>query len=103
MRPVASADYRAPKSIAESDSIRLRHLVQNQMTAGVGIVRTTKGLRESMHTFQAALAEYNASPDAPFSRHALETRNIIECALQTCSGAINRPENVGLHYNSDLA
>jgi L-aspartate oxidase len=93
----------AAKPFAEADSIRIRRALQRTMTDGVGIVRTNAGLEETERTILALIEETDALPSAPFSMHPLETRNLLSAALYVVSGARARKENVGLHFNSDLA
>jgi L-aspartate oxidase len=92
-----------PHCIAETDALPIRRLIQRTMTERAGIVRTFKGLAEALETIDAAEAQYLALPKAPFAPYPLETWNIIQAALHVVKGALNRKENVGLHFNLDLA
>jgi len=91
------------KSISEGESIRLRRALQGTMTKEVGIVRTFKGLREARDVVAGLLREYNDLPAAPFSAHPLETHNLLVAAANVIEGALTRDQNVGLHFNADLA
>jgi L-aspartate oxidase len=89
--------------ISEAESIRIRRALQRSMMNGVGIVRSFEGLREVERTVAGLLAEYETLPNAPYSQHPLETRNLLIAAQHVVRGALERKENVGLHYNRDLA
>lgn len=90
-----------PKSVPEAESIRIRHELQRTMTANAGIVRNNSDLADAMATVIRLEAEYNALAEAPFSRHPLETRNLLVAARHIVQSAQDRKENVGLHFNSD--
>jgi L-aspartate oxidase len=91
------------KCVSESHSVRLRTILQHQMTKEAGIVRTTEGLEETVATIDRLSAEYDSLPDAPFSSHPIETRNLITSARFVASQALARTSNIGLHFNEDLA
>jgi L-aspartate oxidase len=90
------------RCITESESIRLRRALQRTMTSEAGIVRTNHGLYEASVAVAGLLREYDELPEAPFSPHPLETRNLIVAAGYVIAGAIRRDRNVGLHFNADL-
>lgn len=90
------------KSVAEADAIHLRHLLQRTMTDYVGIVRSNAGLATAAAKVRDLLRQYDALPDATFSRYSLETRNLLVSAQLVVEGAQARKENAGLHYNIDL-
>ncbi|MBS1716569.1 MAG: L-aspartate oxidase [Armatimonadetes bacterium] len=90
------------KPIHEAESVRLRRTLGRLMTANVGIVRTNAGLAEAKAGVQQLLKEYESLPEAAFSRHPLETHNLLLGAQYVVEGAIARKANVGLHYNKDL-
>jgi aspartate oxidase len=90
------------KSVTEADAVRLRRLLQHQMTKGAGIVKTNDGLAETASLIDKLMNEYERLPVAPFSTYSLETRNLIIAARYVVQGAIDRQANVGLHYNADL-
>jgi L-aspartate oxidase len=95
------AEVPQPKSIVESESIRIRRAMQKTMMANVGIVRTNAGLDEARKEVAELVEEYADSPPAPFSTHPLETHNLLVAAKAVIDGAIARKVNVGLHFNSD--
>jgi L-aspartate oxidase len=101
--PVAEIepDCAGSKSVAEAESIHLRRALQKAMTERVGIVRSNSGLASAKKRVAELLKNYDALPAAPFSRHPLETRNLIVAAQYVVQGAIDRKVNVGLHYNVD--
>jgi L-aspartate oxidase len=102
--PVAKAHASSvdwPKSVAEHESVRLRHSLQRTMTNHVGVVRSTSGLETALRNVQALLRQYDGLPSAPYSPHPLETRNLLVAAEQVVQGALSRSDNVGLHYNED--
>lgn len=99
---IPSLTTRKTKCIAESHSIRLRTRLQHQMTKEVGIVRTNAGLAETVRAIDDIIAEYESLPDAPFSPHPFETRNLMLAARYVARQAAARTENIGLHYNADL-
>jgi L-aspartate oxidase len=88
--------------IAEADSIRIRRSLGRLLTQRVGIVRTFEGLEIARSGVQDLLAEYESLPEAPFSIHPIETHNLLVAASYVVEGALNRKENVGLHFNADL-
>ena len=90
-------------SITEAESIHLRRSLQRVMTERVGIVRSNRGLKSAQKRVMELEENYTQSSTAPFSPHPLETRNLLIAARYVVEGAIQRKENVGLHYNSDLA
>jgi L-aspartate oxidase len=73
------------------------------MSQHAGVFRRTKGLKEASATIDRLQEEYNALPAAPFSHYSLETQNILIAARLVVDGALSRKENVGLHFNADLA
>ena len=95
-------EVKSVKSISEADAVRLRRLLQHQMTKGAGIVKANEGLTESAALIQKLQKEYDRLPEAPFSAYSLETRNLILAARYVVQGALDRQVNVGLHYNTDL-
>jgi L-aspartate oxidase len=101
--PVLPARFESsgPKCIAETDAVRLKRDLQHAMTDGVGIVRSNAGLDNALRKVQALFDEYERLPAAPFSQYSLETRNLLVTGVLVIEGAIQRKENVGLHYNVD--
>ncbi len=99
----AKFDESQPHSIAESDSVRLRHALQTTMSQNVGIFRRTADLQEAMARIVAWEAEYDRLPSAPFLAYSLETRNLLTAARLVVQGALDRHENVGLHFNADYS
>jgi len=93
----------AVASIAEADSIRIRRSLGRLLMQHVGIVRTFEGLEVARQGLLELQREYASLPEAPFSIHPLETRNLLVAAAHLVEGALTRRENVGLHYNADLA
>ncbi len=90
-----------PKAVSEAESIRIRRAMQKTMTSEVGIVRTNAGLRKAQEQIAKLIEEYDHAPEAPFSVHPLETHNLLLAAKVVVDQAINRKENVGLHFNED--
>ncbi|MCC7230240.1 MAG: L-aspartate oxidase [Fimbriimonadaceae bacterium] len=90
-----------PKSIAESDSIRIRRSMQKTMTNEVGIVRTNDGLAKADRQLVQLLEDYDSHAPSPFSTHPLETHNLLLAAQTVVRGAARRKVNIGLHFNSD--
>lgn len=90
------------KCVPEADSIRLRRQLQHTMTEKAGIVRDFDGLHEAQTTVAQLLEDYRKLPNAPFSRHPLETHNLLLSAQAVVSQALERTRNVGLHFNRDL-
>jgi L-aspartate oxidase len=90
-------------TIPEAESIRLRRALQREMTANAGITRTFAGLREAQASVEVLLGEYEDAHAAPYSQHGLETRNLLLAARHVIAGALSRGNNVGLHFNVDLA
>ena len=100
--PPTTADKPTFKCISESESIRIRRSLQRQMTLGAGIVRTDKGLKETIALIDNLFSEYARLPNAPYSAHPLETHNLLVAARAVAVGALARRTNIGLHFNSDL-
>ncbi len=99
----ASPTATATKCISEAESIRLRTSLRHAMTQHAGIVRNFAGLRDAQASIDGLLSEFAKLPNAPFSSHPCETRNLILAASHVVRGALARKENVGLHFNEDLA
>lgn len=93
---------RPARCVLESEAIRIRKVLQNEMTEHVGIVRTNDGLAQAGAAVDQLIAEYKENEGAPFSQYSCETWNLLMVAKQVVGAARNRKENVGLHYNSDL-
>ena len=93
----------APKSIAESEAVRIRHEIQRSMSQHCGVFRTNKGLAEALEAVSRLEREYENAPEAAFSDYSLETRNVLIAAGHVIKGAVQREHNVGLHYNADLS
>lgn len=90
------------ESVTEADSIHIRRALRKNCTDNAGITRSNRGLQEGMRVNRALIEQYSASARAPFSQHALETHNLLVAAGKLFAGALERRENVGLHYNVDL-
>ena len=88
--------------VSEANSVRIRTVLQHQMTKGAGIVRTFEGLEETVSVVRSLLAEYDSVADAPFSPHPIETRNLLISAKYVAEQALARKNNIGLHFNEDL-
>ncbi len=99
--PTSVGDPILLKSIAEAESIRIRRSLQKVMTADVGIVRTNAGLAEARSQIHSLIEDYDSHPEAPFSMHPLETRNLLLAAQEVVKQASARNVNVGLHFNTD--
>lgn len=95
---LSCTDY---KCISEAESIHIRRALQKVMTERVGIVRSDSGLASVKRHISDLLRDYDKAAEAPFSRHPLETRNLLIAAQHVVQGAIERKVNVGLHYNVD--
>lgn len=89
-------------AVAEADAIRIRRLLQKTLTENVGIVRTFRGLNESQKILTELIQDYDSLPTAPYSQYAVEARNLLIAAREVVTGALERTENVGLHFNRDL-
>lgn len=97
------SELKAPYCLPENEAILLRHALQKLMSAQAGIFRTTAGLQEASDKIASALTQYDAQATAGFSAYSAETRNLLINAQLIVNGALARTENVGLHYNADLA
>lgn len=96
-------DTTQPRSIPESEAVRIRHSLQKSMTEQVGVFRTTAGLQSAKNRIAELSAEYASLPAAPFSPYAREAANLLIAARHVIQGALARKENVGLHFNADLS
>lgn len=99
---VGSSTAREPKSILETDALRIRRTMEKIMMDQVGIVRRTAGLQDALRKIQELTAEYDRLPSAPYSQYSLETLNLLQTAPLVIQGALDRRQNVGLHFNADL-
>lgn len=93
----------APQVVSEAEAVQIRHGVQKMMSSQAGIFRTTAGLEELATYIDAATFRYESGVGAPFSAYSAETRNLLTTARSIVSGAVARKQNVGLHFNADLA
>lgn len=91
------------KPIGEAESVRIRRALGRAMTENVGIVRTYESLHAAEQIVRSLLDEYEKQPASPFSTHPIETSNLLHAAQFVIQGALDRKENVGLHFNADLA
>lgn len=99
VREIKAAEY---YSISEAESIHIRRAMRKNCMDNAGITRSNSGLAEGSKTNKKLLAQYDKSEPAPYSQHPLETRNLLVAASYVFSGAIDRQDNVGLHFNVDL-
>ena len=100
--PFARLETVPVKCVSEANSVRIRTVLQHQMTKGAGIVRTTAGLKETVSVVQGLIEEYDHLSDAPFSSHPIETKNLLVAARYVAEQALARTTNIGLHFNEDL-
>jgi L-aspartate oxidase len=101
--PPPPTDSKPSICIPENEAIHLRHALQTQMANHAGIFRTTSGLQTLHHFVTSATQDYDAGANAPFSPYSAEARNLLTTAQYIISGALKRTNNVGLHFNADLA
>lgn len=78
----------------------LRRLRQ-AMWERVGIVRRTRSMQIAQEIIEDLVGE--TQPDERFSVSGTEAANQLVCARIIVEQALARKENVGLHYNEDLA
>lgn len=98
----SAVETQQPKCVAENVAVRLRHTLQNEMTEHMGVFRTTKGLESAVRVVDDLLREYDEEPASVYSSYSLETRNLLIAGHATAKGALDRKENVGIHFNADL-
>jgi L-aspartate oxidase len=91
------------RAIPEEDAVQLRRSLQRSMTANVGIVRSFQGMEAARQHLNELEDDYARLPEAPFARYPIETTNLFGVARHVIESAIARRENVGLHFNEDLA
>lgn len=91
------------ETIPETDAIQLRRNLQRMMMDKVGIVRSNAGLKEAADSLESLMTDYKQRVGAPPAPYPLETWNLLTTAGYVINGARSRTENVGLHYNADLA
>lgn len=96
-------DRTQPRCISETEAIRIRQALQRLMTRNVAVFRRTSDLAEALRQIEAWRSELETLPVAPFSAYASEARNLLATAWHVTHGALQRHENVGLHYNADYA
>jgi L-aspartate oxidase len=92
-----------PPCVAESAAVRIRRSLQRTMTEHVGIVRTFDRLEKAQSAVDELIHEYESLPKAAFSPYSVETHNLLKVGRLVIEGARRRRENVGLHFNADLA
>jgi L-aspartate oxidase len=90
-------------TVSEADAIRIRRTLQRTMTEKLGIVRTFDGMNHAAKVMEGLTSEYDRLQFAPYSKYALEARNLLIGAQSVVEGALARKANVGLHFNADLA
>lgn len=90
-------------SIAESEAVRIRRALQKVMMEHVGIVRRQEGLKQASERIESLHREFLRQPQAPYGQYSLEAENLLIAAKHVVEGARSRTQNVGLHYNADLA
>ncbi|MBI1755609.1 MAG: L-aspartate oxidase [Fimbriimonas ginsengisoli] len=90
------------RAFNEAESVLIRRALGREMTADAGIVRTFAGLNHAKEEIERLVGQTDGLPEAAFSTHPLETRNLLEAARYVVEGALARKENVGLHFNADL-
>lgn len=108
----ASADDPEPGSmpeaadaecLPESTAISTRNTLQSAMSAHLAVFRSNDGLAEMGETLERLGRDIERGRRAPFSPYAKETENLVEAARHVHAGAVNRKENVGIHFNVDQA
>lgn len=90
-----------PRTLPESEAIRIRHQIQRIMSTKVGIFRSNQGLKEASEGLAKIRKDLEKQPAAPFSIYGAETWNLLDVAELVVQGALDRKVNVGLHYNVD--
>jgi len=98
VRPAAEV-----KRIIEGAAVGIRSQIQRSMSQFAGVFRTNEGLSQLTTRLEEAEEAWNESPTAGFSGYVAETHNLLRVAQCVCEGAVARKENVGLHFNADLA
>lgn len=101
--PDVVSDQPTARSIPENDAIRIRHTLQNLMSQYAAIFRTTDGLIKAQAAITDLDQEIDRLPTADFSSYAHEAVNMVTASRFVVDQALARKENVGLHYNADLA
>lgn len=97
LTPAPSAKY-----VNEGTAIGVRSLVQRSMSQFAGVFRTNDGLAQLTKRLEEAERTWEEAAPAPFSAYVVETHNILTVAKEVCRAAVERKENVGLHFNADL-
>ncbi|MBA4294159.1 L-aspartate oxidase [bacterium] len=96
-----TSNFTPPHVIPENEAIHIRHALQKEMALHAGIFRTNEGLRKLKTFIDETSIAYDNPPSAPFSAYSAEARNLLTTADYIVSGALNRKENIGLHFNAD--
>ena len=79
------------------------NLLKNTMSTEVGIVRNFQRLNRAHRRLALLDGEINIIWKSSIpTREIIELRNLIQVALLIAEDAIDRKENKGLHYNTDL-
>lgn len=101
--PEMNGEVTPSQTIPEADAIRIRHRLQSLMTRYAGVFRSTAGLQTAAREIESLRQEYESLRGAPFSAYAHEAYNLLVAAGYVVEQALARKENIGLHFNADLA
>ena len=78
-------------------------MLKDTMSSEVGIVRNNQRLNRAARRIKLLEKEINIIWKSSIpSRQIVELRNLIQVANLVIEDALNRSENRGLHYNTDL-
>ena len=79
------------------------NMLKNTMSTEVGIVRNYKRLNRALRRLKLLDGEIKIIWKSSIpTREIIELRNLIQVAILITEDAINRKQNKGLHYNTDL-
>jgi len=76
-----------------------RHVLQAFNQRHLGILRNDTGLRRAI----AQLRLWKQNQAEPHTASEYENRNLLECSLAVAQAAYARRQNIGAHFNTDLA
>ena len=91
----ATQETHISSAIPEAEAIRIRRALQRSMTANLGIVRTDKGMDQTIETISTLIDDYEGSSKVPFSPYSLETRNLLTAAQQVAWTPVQDGKTLG--------
>lgn len=96
---VEYAEYNVQNSLGILDWGNIRNGIAKIMKEKVGIIRTREGLKEARQELKDILTEIEKKNCT--GRYRIETKNMVEVALNIVNAALTRQKSCGAHYIID--